>query len=158
MAALLVLGAAPVWAQRVQAAGRRPAVMQPTFRADVIAANDPSVMAAAGVQVAGAYNIRLGLEVGAGGVSRAAGWQPAGRADLLLRWLSDPFRASRWGLNAGGGLGVLVERGLAPRPVAIITIGVDGPQRGSWLRGVEVGLGGGVRAGVTLRRASGRRR
>lgn len=144
------IGVAPV---RSTAMRFRPAV-----RVDAILARDPSAQVAAGVAVASAYNVRLELDAGVGGVSRAGGWQRAGRLDLLGRWLADPFRQSRWGLTAGGGIGVLLEESRAPRPVAVVTLGIEGPGDGMWVPGVEAGLGGGARIGLTLRRAPLRRR
>jgi hypothetical protein len=157
-ALLLALTATPCAAQRVAAPAARPSRIQPTFRADVIVADRWSVQGAAGVQIATAYNVRVAADAGVGAVSRATGWHAAGRMDVLLRWLSDPFRESRWALNAGGGLGLNLEDSRRVRPVAIVTVGLDAPAGARWLRGVEVGLGGGVRAGVTLRRSSARRR
>ncbi|MCC7055404.1 MAG: hypothetical protein IT355_19175 [Gemmatimonadaceae bacterium] len=155
---LLALAATPCGGQRVGPVVPRPSRLQPTLRADLLAGTDPAVQLAAGLQVSAAYNVRIAVESGVGAVSRPEGWRRSGRVDLLLRWLADPFRASRHGLNAGGGLGLLVEDGRAPRPVAILTVGMDGSGTGHWLKGVELGLGGGVRAGLTLRRAPGRRR
>ena len=126
--------------------------MLPAMRADLFFARDPGAQLAVGLIASPAYNIRAQLDVGAGGVARASGWAAAGRADLLLRWVSDPFRRARWALHAGGGVGVAVESSRAPQPLAIVTLGVEGPAKGRWLPGVELGLGGGVRLGLTMRR------
>ncbi len=147
-----------VQAQRAQAAVR-PSRFRPAIRADAILADQPGAQVAVGMVAAAAYNLRVGLDVGAGGVRRPdGGAEAAGRVDLLARWLSDPFRRSRRAIHAGGGIGVLVAQGAAPRPVAIVTLGVEGTSDGPWVRGVELGLGGGVRVGFTLRRASARQR
>lgn len=144
-------------AQRA-AAAPPPARVHPAVRADLVVADDPGAQAAFGVVASAAYNVRVELDAGIGAVRRGSVWTSAGRLDLLARWLSDPFRESRWGINAGGGIGMQFERGRGPRPVAIITLGVEGRRDGWWVPGVEVGLGGGVRAGLTLRRATPRRR
>ncbi len=145
-------------AQRAQSAVRPPRV-RPSLRADAILARESGAQLGAGLAVAAAYNLRLGLDAGIGGVRRAdGGVDAAGRVDLLARWLSDPFRQSKRAIHAGGGVGVLVRQGAAPRPVAIVTLGIEGTSDGPWVPGVEVGLGGGVRAGVTLRRAPARQR
>ncbi len=138
--------------QRVLPPAQRPPRLAPLLRVDAIAGADVAVHGAVGATATTAYNTRLELVAGAGGVSRRPGWQPAGRADLLGRWLSDPFLRSRWALAAGGGIGVMLERGRDPRPVGVVVIGVDGPVRGQWMPGIELALGGGVRAGATLRR------
>ena len=132
---------------------QRAAVFRPAIRADAIIDRDQGAQIALGVAVATAYNVRLALDVGAGGVRRETGWASTGRLDLIARALSDPFRRSRWALSAGGGIGQLVERNARPRTIAIVTVGVDGPCDGLWVPGVEVGLGGGFRVGVTFRRA-----
>jgi hypothetical protein len=128
------------------------------LRADAIIDRDVGAQLAIGVAVPAQYNVRLALDVGAGGVRRSDTWRSMGRADLLARWLSDPFRQSRWGINAGGGVGVLFEDAREARVVAIVTVGVEGASDGRWVPGVELGLGGGVRVGVTMRRAPTRRR
>jgi hypothetical protein len=126
---------------------------RPSFRADAMLGRDPGAQVAVGLGLVGAYNVRLSLDAGAGGVQRPGGWASTGRLDLMGRWLSDPFRQSRWGINAGGGIGQRFEANRAPSTVAIVTLGVEGPSDGTWVPGVEIGLGGGLRAGVTLRRA-----
>jgi len=155
---MLAMLPAVVQAQRAQAA-QRPARIRPSVRVDAILGRDAIGQVAGGLAVAAAYNIRVGVDAGIGGVRRAdGGAQAAGRVDLLARWLSDPFRQSRRALQAGGGIGVLFEPGSAPRPVAIVTLGLEGTSDGPWVPGVEVGLGGGFRAGITLRRAPARQR
>lgn len=131
---------------------------RPSIRADAIIDRDPGAQLAIGLAIPVAYNVRIGVDVGGGGVQRNAAWEPAGRVDLLACWLTDPFRESRWRIHGGGGVGLRVESGQDARVVAIVTLGVDGPSDGTWVPGVELGLGGGVRAGLTLRRAPLRRR
>jgi hypothetical protein len=135
-----------------------PARVQPTLRADVLLDRDVGAQFAAGVALAAAYNVRLALDVGAGGVSRPSGWRTTGRADALVRWLSDPFRQSQWAISGGGGIGLRVEQDAVPRAVAVLFLGLDMPTQRRWVPGFEVGLGGGVRLGMTLRRAASQRR
>lgn len=150
-AAAAICAPANLAAQRVLAAERQPALV-PAFRVDAFIGSAVGAQVAAGVIGAPAYNVRLQFDLGAGGVSRASGWEPAGRTEFLFRWMSDPFRRARWAAHAGGGVGLLFERSRVTRPLAIVTMGIEGPVRGRWQPGVEVGLGGGVRAGMTLRR------
>lgn len=126
---------------------------RPALRVDAIIDRDPGAQAAVGVAVVAAYNTRLSLDAGIGGVHRADGWRATGRVDLMARVLADPFRQSRWGVSAGGGLGLRPEARRRPGIVGIVVVGVEGPSDGRWVPGVEIGLGGGVRAGLTLRRA-----
>ena len=141
---------------------RPPASVRPIFfpavRADLLLDRDVGAQVAVGGAVAAAYNLRLVGDVGVGGVRRAGQWEPTGRLDLLARWLSDPFRQSRWGLNAGGGIGVRFEADRTPRTIAIVTVGIEGRGDGRWVPGVEAGMGGGFRLGLTLRRPAARRR
>ena len=152
---LLLAACCPLHVLSAQAAlpPSRVARFRPVIRADAIVDRDPGAQLALGLAVAGAFNVRIGLDVGAGGVRRPSGAVAAGRVDLIARVLSDPFRKSRWALSGGGGIGQRFERGGEPRTVAIVALGLDGPSDGTWVPGVEIGLGGGVRVGFALRRA-----
>lgn len=153
----LLVPLTPCLAQRALPPAK-PMRLRPALRVDALIDRDPGAQFALGLAIASAYNVRLEVDAGVGGVSRLAGWVSAGRLDLLARWLSDPFRQSRWGLSAGAGIGQRLEAHRAPSTVAIVTLGVEGPSDGRWVPGVEIGLGGGFRTGVTLRRAPVRQR
>jgi hypothetical protein len=156
---LLALALAPVVCRAQRVLPReQPARVHPTLRADVILDRDLGAQVAAGVAVAAAYNVRLLLDAGAGGVSRDGGWRTTGRVDALARWLSDPFRQSRWAISGGGGVGLRMEQNAVPRAVAVLVVGLDAPARGRWVPGIEVGFGGGARIGMTLRRVTAQRR
>ena len=131
---------------------------RPSLRVDALIDRDPGAQVALGVAAPVDYNVRLALDAGVGGVHRTAGVAAAGRLDLTVRWLSDPFRQARWAINVGGGIGERFEAHRGPRTVAIVALGIEGPGDGAWVPGVEMGLGGGVRAGVTVRRAPRRQR
>lgn len=157
---LCAMLALPVLATAQRApSSTRPSRLRPALRADAIVSRDAGVQLAAGIVAAAAYNLRVAIDGGVGAVQRRGGGvDAAARVDLLARWLSDPYRQSKRAVHAGGGIGVLFEQGMAPRPVAIVTLGVEGTSDGPWVPGVEVGLGGGVRIGFTLRRAPARQR
>ncbi len=131
---------------------------RPGVRIDALVDRDPGAQVATGLSVVAAYNTRLSVDVGIGAVQRTSGWRAAGRVDLMARVLADPFREARWGAYAAGGVGLRPESGARPDVVGIIALGVEGPSDGHWVPGVELGLGGGVRMGLTLRRAPLRRR
>jgi hypothetical protein len=69
-------------------------------------------------------------------------------ADLITRLTLDPFREQRWGLSVGGGLSYHRRR----MSLAVIA-DLEGPEMRGWLPAFQVGLSGGFRAGLILRRA-----
>lgn len=94
--------------------------------------------------------------IGPGDGSR--GVVPAARFEALARFHLDPQRMARRGVYLGGGVAAAVRDGASPQWQLVALLGVEGPARGRVAPAVEVGLGGGVRVAVALRRArSGRR-
>jgi hypothetical protein len=134
-----------------------PPPVAPEIRADAIMGHQPAVQLGAGAQLALGYYVRLGFD-GAVGVrlDDARGGSASrvdGRVDLLTRFLLDPFRQSAYGLSVGGGIGMRAEPGDRVRPLLLVAVDVEGRRsRGGWSPALQVGLGGGVRAGVVLRR------
>ena len=156
--ALLVavaVAAAPASAQQPPAAA-----VAPELRADLILGHRPAAQLGAGVQIPVGYYVRIGV-IGAVGASLASDEERGGderidgRVDLLARFLLDPFRQSAYGLSVGGGVSVRAEPGERARPLLLAAVDLE-LRRSS--RGVapaiQVGLGGGVRIGVILRRAA----
>ncbi|MEX0909508.1 MAG: hypothetical protein WDZ58_07060 [Gemmatimonadaceae bacterium] len=94
------------------------------------------------------FGIVGGLGTGAGGVS--------GRADLIARFTLDPFRERRWAPYGVGG--VSSRFGGGSRNALVLLAGLEGPPRRGVATALELGFGGGFRAGVILRRAFPRRR
>jgi hypothetical protein len=139
--------------------------VQPEVRLDAIAGHEPAVQVGAGVQVPMGYYVRLGL-VGAVGVATedrkalvGSPDAPPGpldaRADLFVRFLLDPFRQSRFGLSVGGGLSARAEPGDRVRPRLLVAMDVEGRRSSHGVvPALQVGLGGGVRVGVILRRGA----
>lgn len=149
LVAVLVAGlASPVGAQLP-----KPGV-QPELRVDAIAGHQPAVQLGAGMQIPMGYYVRVGAD-GAIGVPTGADAprRPDARADLLVRFLLDPFRQSAYGLSVGGGLSARAEPGDRVRPRLLVAVDLEGrrSKRGV-VPAVQVGLGGGVRIGVVLRR------
>lgn len=157
---LRALGAslALAWlAGEAQAQLPRPTV-QPELRLDVIAGHQPAVQLGAGAQLPLGYYVRLGLD-GAVGVPTGSDVpsprRPDARADLLVRFLLDPFRQSAYGLSLGGGLSARAEPGDRVRPRLLVAMDVEGRRSARGLvPALQVGLGGGVRVGVVLRRGA----
>jgi hypothetical protein len=71
----------------------------------------------------------------------------------VSRFLLDPFKEFRWGPYLGGGFTALWENGGGWRGRLLVLLGVEGPAHAGWRTSVELGLGGGARLGVVLRRA-----
>jgi hypothetical protein len=142
-----------------------PPRLMPELRADVIAGDRAAAHVGAGLQIPVGYYVRIGLAaaggvvlgereapVGSGGDS---GHRGSGRVDLLARFLLDPFRQSPYGLSVGGGVSVRADQGDRARPVLLVAIDVEGRRSAGGLApALQVGLGGGVRVGLILRRTA----
>lgn len=139
------------------------AVVHAELRADaIIDQTRAAAQLGVGAQIPAGYYARIAV-VGAVGtdVSARAGTDRGlnGRIDVLGRFLLDPFRQTRWGLSAGAGVSLRAQAGQGVRPYLVALIDLEGPLSA---RGVspalQVGLGGGVRVGVALRRGEARER
>ena len=81
-----------------------------------------------------------------------------GRTDLIARFSLDPFRQSRWAPYGGAGITGRYRTKLdgGSRAYLLVFLGLEGPlalgARSGIVPAVEVGLGGGARVGVILRR------
>lgn len=138
---------------------------QPEVRLDGIFGRQPAVQLGAGVQVPMGYYVRVGLDVAVGvatedreallGSAEAPPGPLDGRADLLVRFLLDPFRQSAFGLSLGGGLSARAEPGDRVRPRLLVAMDIEGRRSARGLvPALQVGLGGGLRVGVVLRRGA----
>ncbi|HEY7878050.1 MAG TPA: hypothetical protein VIC55_07485 [Gemmatimonadaceae bacterium] len=89
----------------------------------------------------------------AGGAARDGGITTgSGRADAIVRFLLDPFGESRWGLSTGGGVSVRYDPRRGWREYLVVVADLEGPASKAMVPAVQVGLGGGVRVGLVLRR------
>lgn len=130
--------------------------VHPEARLDVIAGHQPAVQVGAGLQIPMGYYVRVGLD-GAVGAATGAVAPSASRADarvdLLVRFLLDPFRQSAYGLSVGGGVSARAEPGDHVRPRLLVAADLEGRRSTHGLvPALQVGLGGGARIGVILRR------
>lgn len=123
-------------------------------RVDYLGPNPDVVHAGVGVNVPTGTYLRVSL-VGAGGASwdegRTGG---SARADVIGRFLFDPFRERRWGLSAGGGVSVRYDQRNAVhrwRPFLALVVDLEVPQTGSVAPALQLGLGGGARVGLIIR-------
>jgi hypothetical protein len=155
---------AAAWALAVAIAGVPAARAQqpvtppiaPELRVDLIAGHDPAIQLGGGVQIPAGYYARIGIDAAVGApISQRAGSGLDGRLDLLARFLLDPFRQTAYGLSLGGGASLRAEPGDHVRPLLLVALDVEGRRstRG-FAPALQVGLGGGLRVGVVLRRAA----
>jgi hypothetical protein len=153
LTAVLMLGAALTPCLEAQ-----QSTLQPEVRADAILGRANVYHAAAGVSSPLGNYIRVSVIAG-GGVATWKGESVASaRADLVGRFLIDPFQQQKWGPYAGAGVSVRGERGSTGRAYLVAMIGVEGQPGKFLVPAVELGLGGGTRIGVVLRRALRERR
>lgn len=128
---------------------------RPELRADAIVSRIAALHAGGGILFPLGTYVRSGVIIGAGVADGSASF----RADLLNLFHVDPFRESRWAPYGGGGLSF--RHDLAPdksRTVLVVLVGIEGPSRMGFAPAFELGLGGGVRAGLVMRRSGGNRR
>jgi len=144
LALTLALAALPVLAVRGTA---QRVALQPEVRADVLGPAPYVYQVGAGVTKALGYYARLTVAAAfaPGADSRYVGdrW----RGDIIARVLMDPFKQQRWALSIGGGLSVRRQTYLAA------VADLEGPDFGGVMPAIQVGVSGGLRAGVVLRRA-----
>jgi hypothetical protein len=133
---------------------------QSEVRLDAIFARSGGLEAGYGFTVPAGIYVRSGL-VAAIGAGRDGA---EGRTDLIARFSMDPFRQSRWAPYAGAGLTgrYRSERDGGSCAYLLVFLGLEGPlalgTRAGWVPAFEVGLGGGARVGVILRRGVNSRR
>ena len=114
-------------------------------RLDALLASRTATELGAGIFVPVGTYVRAGLVGGVGPITNPL--RLTGRAELVGRFLLDPFYEHRWGPYVAGGLGV------ADHPYLVVLLGVDGPRWGRVTPALEAGVGHGVRVGLALRRS-----
>lgn len=131
--------------------------LKPELRVDAIVARRSAVYGGVGAHAPLGTYLRLDAVVAAGTLFAAGGSRSSARADLTARFLLDPDRRRRRGAYAGAGLSAVRERGRT-RGDILILVGAESRVRHGYAPAVEFGLGGGIRAGLVLRRARADRR
>jgi len=137
-----------------------PTVVRPELRLDATDGRPAALQALAGAIVPVGNYLRLTVSAG-GGIARGDGGGDATgsvRAESTLRFLLDPYRESRVGLSAGGGVTVRHEPDFGTRAYLALLVDVEGRPRGQVAPAIQLGLGGGARIALVLRRLSPRRR
>jgi hypothetical protein len=134
--------------------------LQTEGRLDAIIARSTGVEAGLGVSVPSGIYVRSGLVAGIGAGRHGL----EGRTDLFSRFSLDPFRQSRWAPYGGAGISGRYRSKLdgGSRAYLLVFLGVEGPLALGRTSGIvpafELGLGGGARVGVVLRRGVNARR
>ena len=127
---------------------------QPEAHLELLAARSTALHFSVGANVIAGDYVRLGLLGGMGARRVHDSTRASGRIDVVGRFHLDPFRQYKRGFYAGGGGTWLFDDGLAPRVRVLLVLGYEGSEaRSTLITGAEVGVGGGVRIGVTIRRA-----
>ncbi len=135
-------------------------LIQSEVRVDAVFARSSGVEAAYGFTVPVGIYVRSGIVAGVGVGRHGA----EGRTDFVSRFSFDPFRQTRWAPYAGAGLSGRYRSELdgGARAYLVVYLGVEGPlplgELSGWVPAVEVGLGGGARVGLILRRGVNARR
>ena len=142
--------APPVIAQ----SGRRTNKVTPEVRLDGIIARVSGLHLGAGFTAAAGTYLRMGVIAGAGSSRNGL----SGRLDGIARFHFDPFRQSRWAPYGGGGISGRFDNGEKARAYLLLLLGLDGPVYNGAIPSFELGLGGGARIGVIVRRATAERR
>ncbi|MGH7650840.1 MAG: hypothetical protein ACREMS_03255 [Gemmatimonadaceae bacterium] len=151
--ACLVITAVGLSAARTSAQIPTQAV-QSELRLDAIVARTSAVQAGYGISLPAGIYIRNGLVFGAGAGENGAD----ARVDLISRFSLDPFRENRWAPYGGAGLSGRFRTAAdgGSRGYLLVFVGVEGGlsagARSGWVPAVELGLGGGARVGIILRR------
>jgi hypothetical protein len=133
---------------------------QSEARLDAIFSRSAGVEAAYGLSVPVGIYVRSGIVAGIGAGRHGV----EGRTDFISRFSFDPFRQTRWAPYAGAGLSGRYRSKLdgGARAYLMVFLGVEGPlplgELSGWVPALEVGLGGGARVGLILRRGVNARR
>jgi len=147
---LPVVGSGQIVQQKFQSEGRL----------DAMFARSTGVEAAYGFTVPVGIYVRSGIVAGVGAGRHGV----EGRTDFISRFSFDPFRQTRWAPYAGAGLSGRYRSKLddGDRAYLLVFLGVEGPlplgELSGWVPALEVGLGGGARVGLILRRGVNARR
>jgi hypothetical protein len=120
---------------------------QAEVRGDVLGPRPYSVQAGVGLIVPLGYYVRASADAGYAPSANASLVADHWRGDLLARFTLDPFREERCGLSLGGGLSFRRHTFLAA------VVDLEGPETHGMLPALQVGLSGGIRGALILRRA-----
>jgi hypothetical protein len=148
------LGALALLLPSAAAAQQQPPRPYVEYRADAIFARGTAAQLGAGVVLPLGVYVRLGVDAAAGGTWRYGQTVASGRVDAIARFLLDPFRESRLGLSLGGGVSAPIGSEEPSQPPYLTTVlDVEWRRHRGTTPALEIGLGGGTRIGIVLRRS-----
>jgi hypothetical protein len=143
------------------ASAQEHAPIRPEVRLDATSATVQRLEFGAGAAIPMGNYVRVALLAGGGlarddrsGPRAYGGHVAAARADVVARFQLDPFHQSRRGLYGGAGVSYLASEGERGRVYLTLLTGIELRDRGHVAPALELALGGGVRLGVVLRRAT----
>jgi len=149
--AALILSASAAFAPNASGQTQQVAVSVsyiPTLRLDVLGGKPTALQVGAGIAFPLSNYFSIGGTLGAGISSTGF----SGRADGFGQFSLDPYHQYEWEPYLGGGVTVRGDGGgPGTRTYLLAFIGANGPRTGAIAPGVELGFGGGVRLGVTMR-------
>jgi hypothetical protein len=126
----------------------RAQTLQPEVRLDGMGPRPYSLEPGIGAIYAAGYYARITLGAGYAlpleSTLNGIRW----RADLLVRGTFDPFRQQRYALSLGAGLSYRRSR-----TYLAVVMDLEGPEIRGLLPALQVGVSGGPRVGIVLRRA-----
>ena len=95
---------------------------------------------------------RLAGIIGGGAAEVADERVATARAEIVGRFVLDPLRQARWGLYGATGVIARYEEGPGTRGFVTLLVGLELPAAGRTIPAVELGMGGGARLALILRR------
>ena len=134
-------------------AAQQAPLTYPEFRADAIVANGTTVQGGVGVVLPVGVYARIDVDGAVGGRWHGGASSAEGRIDMIARFLLDPLRENNVALSFGGGLSAPIAGNGFGTPLLTLVMDVEGRRRSGITPALEVGLGGGARIGVVLRRS-----
>lgn len=148
-AALLALvGSAAVSAQQ------QPVRAYPEFRADAIIARGTAGQLGGGIVLPLGVYVRFGVDAAAGATWRHGETVGSGRVDAIARFLLDPFRESRLGFSVGGGVSAPIGSAEPSQPPYLTAVlDLESRRHRGMTPALQIGLGGGTRIGIVIRRS-----
>lgn len=123
------------------------------LRGDAIITRHTAAELGAGLVVPMGIYVRTGFDAAAGAVWQHGAARSAARADAIARFLLDPFREVPIGVSLGGGVSFAYIDGDHVRPYVVAVLDVEGEAHRGFTPALELGLGGGTRIGIVLRRS-----